>query len=170
MDNKTEVVKMETIQFHPIGIIRSPFKEAKGTPIQPTAEGSAGAQIDIYPEFREGLEDLEGFSHIILLYYFHRAGQYSLKVKPFLDNKEHGLFATRAPARPNAIGLSVVRLVSIQGNSVSVRDADILDGTPLLDIKPYVPDFDVRDNTKTGWFAPASGKHRNMKDDGRFLK
>jgi tRNA-Thr(GGU) m(6)t(6)A37 methyltransferase TsaA len=114
--------------------------------------------VEIYPEFAEGLQGLEGFSHIIILYIFHQSKGYSLRVKPFLDHQEHGLFATRYPYRPNPIGLSIVRLEGIQANILNVADIDVLDGTPLLDIKPYVPDFDVRENARTGWYETRSEK------------
>jgi tRNA-Thr(GGU) m(6)t(6)A37 methyltransferase TsaA len=114
--------------------------------------------VEVYPEFAGGLQGLEGFSHIIILYIFHRSNGYSLRVKPFLDHQEHGLFATRYPYRPNPIGLSIVRLEGIQANILNVADIDVLDGTPLLDIKPYVPDFDVRENARTGWYETRSEK------------
>jgi tRNA (adenine37-N6)-methyltransferase len=139
-------------QLHPIGIIHSPFTDKSQTPIQASRSQAKGA-VEIYPEFTEGLQDLEGFSHIHLLYVFHESSGYSLLVKPFLDDQLHGLFATRYPYRPNPIGLSVVRLIAIQGNNLEVEGVDMLDGTPLLDIKPYVPDFDIRTDTRDGWYA-----------------
>jgi len=137
--------------MRPIGVIHSPFTEKGQTPIQPLRSQAAGS-IEVYPEFAAGLQDLEGFSHIIILYIFHQSDGYSLRVKPFLDHQERGLFATRYPYRPNPIGLSIVRLESVQANLLNVADIDVLDGTPLLDIKPYVPDFDVRENARTGWY------------------
>jgi tRNA-Thr(GGU) m(6)t(6)A37 methyltransferase TsaA len=138
-------------QMHPIGIIHSPFTDKSQTPIQASRSQVTGF-VEIYPEFAEGLQDLEGFSHIILLYVFHESTGYSLHVKPFLDDQERGLFATRYPARPNPIGFSVVRLISQIGSVLEVEGVDMLDGTPLLDIKPYVPDFDIRTNTRSGWY------------------
>jgi tRNA-Thr(GGU) m(6)t(6)A37 methyltransferase TsaA len=138
-------------QMHPIGIIHSPFTDKSQTPIQASRSQVTGF-VEIYPEFAEGLQDLEGFSHIILLYVFHESTGYSLHVKPFLDDQERGLFATRYPARPNPIGFSVVRLISQIGRVLEVEGVDMLDGTPLLDIKPYVPDFDIRTNTRSGWY------------------
>lgn len=143
--------------MRPIGIIHSPFTEKGQTPIQPLRSRAAGS-IEVYLEFAAGLQDLEGFSHIIILYIFHQSNGYSLRVKPFLDHQERGLFATRYPYRPNPIGLSIVRLESVQANLLNVADIDVLDGTPLLDIKPYVPDFDVRENTRTGWYETRSKK------------
>ena len=130
---------MEEISYRPIGIIHSPFKETKGTPIQPAGAQGIAATIELKPEYVDGLKDLEGFSHIFLIYHFHLSQGYSLKVKPFLDKYMRGLFATRAPKRPNAIGVSVVRLVGIKGCTLQIEDVDIVDGTPLLDIKPYLP-------------------------------
>lgn len=138
-------------QWRPIGIIHSPFTDKSQTPIQASRSEAAGF-VEIYPEFAEGLQDLEGFSHIILLYVFHESNEYSLLVKPFLDDQLRGLFATRYPARPNQIGLSVVRLISQIGSVLEVEGVDTLDGTPLLDIKPYVADFDLRTGTRSGWY------------------
>lgn len=134
-----------------IGIIRSSHTKASETPIQPVfARGIKGTVI-LDPDYAQGLQDLDKFSHIYLLYYFHRAGAAELTVKPFLENKTHGIFATRAPARPNPVGFSVVRLVSMEKNILRISDVDILDGTPLLDIKPYIKRFDSRENVHSGW-------------------
>jgi tRNA-Thr(GGU) m(6)t(6)A37 methyltransferase TsaA len=135
----------------PIGVIHTPFTDKQQTPIQPTRSQAVG-QVEVFPEFADGLQDLEGFSHIILLYVFHQSNGYTLQVKPFLDDQLRGLFATRYPCRPNPIGLSVVRLLARQDNILDIEGVDVLDGTPLLDIKPYVPDFDVRNGTRTGWY------------------
>jgi tRNA (adenine37-N6)-methyltransferase len=138
--------------MHPIGIIHSPFKEKDLTPIQPSRSHEVG-EVEVFPEFAEGLQDIEGFSHIILLYLFHRSGTYELKVKPFLDDRLHGLFATRYPSRPNPIGLSIVRLISRNGRRLKIQGVDVLDGTPLLDIKPYVAEFDrIEGDLRMGWF------------------
>ena len=144
---------MQATEFimRPIGVIHSPFLDKKETPIQPTRSQARG-QVEIYPEFVEGLQDVEGFSHLILLYAFHLSGEYRLRVKPFLDDQPRGLFATRYPSRPNPLGLSIVRLVVRQANLLEIDGVDVLDGTPLLDIKPYVPDFDIRSNARTGWY------------------
>jgi tRNA (adenine37-N6)-methyltransferase len=141
--------------MRPIGVIRSPFTEKGQTPIQPTRSQAIG-QVVVYSEFVQGLQDVEGFSHIILLYAFHRSEGYALRVKPFLDDQLRGLFATRHPCRPNPIGLSIVRLLARQDNVLEIEGVDVLDGTPLLDIKPYVPDFDVRQNTRVGWYETRS--------------
>lgn len=158
------------IRYTPVGRIHSPFKEPKGTPIQPPAALDVAGVIEMDPAYAAGLQDLEGFSHLILLYHFHLAKDCSLLVKPFLDNALHGIFATRAPGRPNPIGCSVVRLVTIDGNRLHVLDVDIVDGTPLLDIKPYVPEFDCRPTAKNGWFENNVHKLATVRDDGRFTK
>jgi tRNA-Thr(GGU) m(6)t(6)A37 methyltransferase TsaA len=141
--------------MRPIGVIHSPFTDKKQTPIQPTRSQAVG-QVEVYPEFAEGLQDVEGLSHVILLYVFHSSSGYTLRVKPFLDDALHGLFATRYPCRPNPIGLSIVRLIARHGNVLEIEGVDMLDGTPLLDIKPYVPDFDARENVRVGWYETRS--------------
>jgi tRNA-Thr(GGU) m(6)t(6)A37 methyltransferase TsaA len=160
----------ERLTYKPIGVVHSPFKEPKNVPIQAVASKETKGTIEIYPEYIEILRDLEGFSHIILLYHFHRIKDSSLIVKPFLDNKLHGVFATRSPARPNKIGISIVQLNGIENNILQIQDIDILDGTPLIDIKPYVPKFDCRKTAKIGWFSDKISKLETTKDDGRFCK
>ena len=160
----------KTITYTPIGIIRSPFKEPRGTPIQSVAAQGIEGSVEVFQEYRAGLEDLSGFSHVILVYDFHLAKKSSLKVKPYMDDRMHGVFATRSPNRPNSIGITIVRLVKIEGNILYIKDLDILDGSPLLDIKPYVPGFDVRDSVKIGWLQNNIKKLPKSKDDGRFTK
>lgn len=138
--------------MQPIGVIHSPFKDTSRTPIQSVVSEAIG-QVEVLPEFVDGLQDLDGFSHLHLLYLFHCSSGYALRVKPFLDDQLRGLFATRHPCRPNPIGLSVVRLIGRSGSVLEVEGVDMLDGTPLLDIKPYVPDFDIRADVRTGWYA-----------------
>jgi tRNA-Thr(GGU) m(6)t(6)A37 methyltransferase TsaA len=138
--------------IRPIGIIHTPFTDKEKTPIQPSRSEAVG-RVEVYPEFADGLQDVDGLSHIILLYVFHRSSGYTLTVKPFLDDQQRGLFATRYPARPNPIGLSIVRLLERRENTLVVEGIDVLDGTPLIDIKPYVPDFDIRTDVHTGWYA-----------------
>jgi tRNA-Thr(GGU) m(6)t(6)A37 methyltransferase TsaA len=145
------------ITMHSIGIIHSPFNEKDQTPIQSSRSQAVGL-VELYPEFVDGLKDIENLSHIHLLYVFHASSGYSLQVKPFLDDQEHGIFTTRYPYRPNPIGLSTVRLVSRQGNELTIEGVDVLDGTPLLDIKPYVPDFDHRTDVRVGWYETRSKK------------
>lgn len=159
----------KNIYFSQIGVFHTPHKNPKGTPIQPTAAKGTEGQIEIYSEYTPGLLDLEMFSHIIVLYYFHLTKEGELLVKPFMDNKQHGVFATRASARPNPIGLSILELSKIEGNILYVRDVDIVDGTPLLDIKPYVPDFDSRKDVRTGWLEKNIHKLPDVKDDERFV-
>ncbi len=160
---------MTKIIYIPIGIIHSPFKEPKGTPIQPTASRSKG-KVEIFPEFSAGLQDLEKFSHIILLYHFHLSKKSSLMMKPFMDDTEHGIFSIRAPSRPNSIGMSIVRLNKIEKNILYIENIDILEGTPLIDIKPFVPEFDNRNTTENGWLKNNVYKLKNTKDDERFVK
>jgi tRNA-Thr(GGU) m(6)t(6)A37 methyltransferase TsaA len=143
--------------MHPIGVIRSPFTEKEKIPIQASRSQAIGL-VEVYPEFIDGFLDIDGFSHIILLYAFHLSSGYSLIVKPFLDDQKHGLFSTRYPCRPNPIGISTVRLISRQENALTIEGVDVLDGTPLIDIKPYVPDFDLRTDVRAGWYETRSKK------------
>jgi tRNA-Thr(GGU) m(6)t(6)A37 methyltransferase TsaA len=160
---------MDIITLRPIGIIATPFKEPRGTPIQPRAAKGVAGSVTLFPEYVEGLQDLEGFSHILLIYHFHLSKNFSLKVKPFLDERWRGVFATRAPARPNPIGISLVRLESVQGDRLQVLDVDMVDDTPLLDIKPYVPQFDFAPEARIGWLENNLEKLARAKDDGRFI-
>lgn len=139
------------IIYRPIGVIHSEHMIAEKTPIQPVYAKGCKGQVKVFTEFADGLRDLDGFSHIYLLYHFHQAPPAKLLVKPFLQDVERGVFATRAPCRPNAIGLSIVKLLKREGNILHVEDVDIIDGTPLLDIKPYTSKFDLHDVTKSGW-------------------
>ena len=161
---------MHQITYKPIGVIHSPFKEPKGTPIQPEGARGVDGTVEVFPEYAEGLKDVEGFSHIILIYHFHLSKGASLKAKPFMDREPRGVFAMRGPSRPNPIGISVVRLVRIKESILHIQDVDIVDGTPLLDIKPYVPRFDVRAADSIGWLEENVHKVEISKDDGRFVK
>lgn len=145
----------DAIFFQPIGLIHSPFNVPEDTPIQPSRSQAAG-QVEVYPEFSAGLQDIEGFSHIYLIYHFHRSAGCDLLVQPFLDDRKHGLFSTRYPRRPNQIGLSIVRLTARTDNILHIEGVDVLDGTPLLDIKPYFPDFDHQQNVRIGWYSQRS--------------
>ena len=158
----------QSFTYVPIGTVHSPFSDIAGMPIQPSGARGIRGSIEIRQEFVVGLRDLEEFSHLILIYALHRCNGYFLEVKPFLDPQPHGIFATRAPKRPNAIGLSIVRLVGIQGNMLEIEDVDILDGTPLLDIKPYVPAFDSYCGAKAGWFDAVSHNATSVRSDERF--
>ena len=139
------------IKLKPIGIIHTPYKEPKGIPIQGKFEGGVTGTIEIFAEYKKGLKDIEGFSHLILVYYFHKAKEENLIGKPFLEDEEHGVFAIRSPHRPNHIGVSIVKLEKVEKNVITFSEVDILDGTPLLDVKPYVSHFDSRKNVKDGW-------------------
>jgi tRNA-Thr(GGU) m(6)t(6)A37 methyltransferase TsaA len=161
---------VDEIRYKPIGVVHSPFKKPEGTPIQPAAAKGVNGTVEVFSEYAEGLKDVEGFSHIILIYHFHLSKGASLKVKPYMDNKAHGIFAMRGTSRPNPIGISIVRLVRIEENILHIQDVDILDGTPLLDIKPYVPEFDIREVGKIGWLEKNVRKITTTKDDGRFTK
>ncbi|HMA76712.1 MAG TPA: tRNA (N6-threonylcarbamoyladenosine(37)-N6)-methyltransferase TrmO [Candidatus Krumholzibacteriaceae bacterium] len=159
---------MKEIVFKPIGVIHSEFKSPEGTPIQPSAASGAAGQVELFEEFKRGLKDLDGFSHIILLYYFHMVKGEALTGRPFMGDEDRGIFAIRGPSRPNAIGISTVRLLSVSDNILKVRDVDILEGTPLLDIKPYVPGFDNREKVRIGWLDRKIHRLKDTTDDGRF--
>lgn len=156
------------INYRPIGVIHSSFKDIRGMPIQPTGAAGVEARLEVFAEFAPGLKDIEGFSHLIVLYHFHQVQAASLTVTPFLDSKPHGVFATRAPTRPNPIGLSTVRLVAVEDNILHLVNADLLDGTPVLDIKPYVPEFDQQPAERVGWLEQATGRVQQHRSDGRF--
>jgi tRNA-Thr(GGU) m(6)t(6)A37 methyltransferase TsaA len=155
----------------PIGVIHTPFVEATNTPIQPIAAEGVRGWIDLDDEFVPGLADLEGFSHIILVYRFHKIEAHALKVIPFMDTVERGIFATKAPKRPNQIGLSTVKLVKVTGNRLDIEQVDMLDGTPLLDIKPFYPRYDNRTNVRIGWLeANKDAPVETLRADGRFSR
>jgi tRNA-Thr(GGU) m(6)t(6)A37 methyltransferase TsaA len=157
------------IEFSPIGIIHSPFKQLEGMPIQPTGAAGIKGTVEVFKEFQAGLKDLDGFSHIILLYHFHRSRGFDLSVVPFMDTVPRGLFATRAPKRPNAIGLSIVRLERVENGVLTICNVDIIDGTPLLDIKPYAPEFDAQHGgVRTGWLETAGKRVSGQRSDERF--
>jgi tRNA-Thr(GGU) m(6)t(6)A37 methyltransferase TsaA len=155
------------IHYQPIGIIHSPFKKVPGTPIQSTFSKDGEGTVELLPQFKQGLKDLKGFSHIILIYHLHKSRGYDLLCRPFLDEVKRGVFATRAPRRPNPIGLSIVRLKKIRNTTLSVAALDVLDKTPLIDIKPYIPQFDALTSPQVGWFEKAlkKKKHRTRADN-----
>ncbi|THB77911.1 MAG: tRNA (N6-threonylcarbamoyladenosine(37)-N6)-methyltransferase TrmO [Desulfobacteraceae bacterium] len=159
---------MNDLNIQPIGVIETPFENPEGMPIQP--EGALGVEgrLIIDPVFEEGLNDIDGFSHLILLYYFHRSSGYDLMVTPFMDNTQRGVFSTRAPRRPSQIGFSVVRLLKREGPILFIRGIDVLCGTPLLDIKPYVPKFDAKDAEAVGWLETHQHKVARITSDSRF--
>jgi tRNA-Thr(GGU) m(6)t(6)A37 methyltransferase TsaA len=147
----------------PIGIIRTPFQSMEGTPIQPVFGGGTEAQAILEPIFEEALRDIEGFERVWLVYWIDRAGPFSAEVVPYRDDRSRGLFATRAPSRPNPLGISVVRLIGREGCVLRLADVDVLDGTPLLDIKPYVPAFDAFPDARAGWLDEP-GTRRTVAD------
>ena len=157
-----------SISLQPIGTIFTPFKSKEGMPIQSALAKGAKGRIELKEEFVPGLLDLDGFSHIILVYYFHESRDFKLQVKPFLEDKKHGVFATRAPKRPNPIGISVVKLLRVDNNILEVENIDVLNGTPLLDIKPYIPQFDIHQVEKSGWIEDKEDDMKDIQSDDRF--
>ncbi len=137
-------------------------------PIQPSGALGVKGSVELFMQYSAGLRDIDGFSHIILVYHFHLAKGYALETRPFMEEETHGIFAIRAPSRPNPIGISVVRLIRVEDNILHIEDVDIIDGTPLIDIKPYVPDFDWRKAERTGWLSKKSQRAREHKSDTRF--
>ena len=156
------------MEAKPIGIIHTPFKEPEGMPIQPAGGLGVKGVVEVFPEFRAGLKDLDGFSHIVLVYEFHRSQGFSLEVVPYMDTQTRGLFATRAPKRPNPIGISTVKLDRIENGDLHIENLDILDGTPLLDVKPYVPEFDREEEVRAGWLEHARKTVAGRISDARF--
>ena len=161
-------MKNTKIIYKPIGIIYSPFNSIEGVPIQPAGANGIKGNIKLYKKYSKGLMNLDGFSHIILIYHFHLSKRYSLRVTPFLKNVEQGVFATRAPKRPNQIGISVVKIEKIEGNLIFVKNIDIINGTPLLDIKPYASFFNNVKNEKIGWLSGNINNIQKIKSDKRF--
>jgi tRNA-Thr(GGU) m(6)t(6)A37 methyltransferase TsaA len=166
MNKESEPSPVKSFCVMPIGRIHTAFSRAEGTPIQSAVAGEAVGVIEVFAQYAEGLRDLAGFERIWLFYLFDRASQAKLLARPYLDTAERGIFATRSPARPNHIGLSSVRLLAVEGNRLHVAGVDMLDGTPLIDIKPYVPAFDHFDVTRIGWYEGKSAE--GVKADGRF--
>jgi tRNA-Thr(GGU) m(6)t(6)A37 methyltransferase TsaA len=159
---------MREIKYKPIGVIHSPFKKVEGMPIQPAGALGVKGMVEVFTEFCAGLKDIGGFSHIILVYHFHLSKGYSLEARPFMGEEARGVFAMRGPVRPNPIGISAVRLVAVEDCTLQIEDVDIVDGTPLLDIKPYVPDFDWRKVERIGWLSGKSKNAGQQKADSRF--
>jgi tRNA-Thr(GGU) m(6)t(6)A37 methyltransferase TsaA len=161
--------KINKLCYIPIGLIHSPYKESTGTPIQ-SIYSDAECEVEVFNEYAPGLKDLELFSHIILIYNTHLInGKTKMLVTPFLDNEERGVFACRAPKRPNNIAMSIVKLIKVNANSIIVKGADIIDGSPLIDIKPYVKLFDCFPDANNGWVGNTSDIKMHNKDDGRFI-
>ena len=159
---------MEPVTYYPVGIIHSPHTNLAGMPIQPPAAKSFTGTIEILPELADGLTGIEGFTRLILIYQLHKSEGFSLTATPFLDTTAHGVFATRVPRRPNQIGFSVVKLLGRKGNVLEIGEVDILDGTPVLDIKPYVPPFDAYPQERYGWFEGKLGAIESARSDDRF--
>ncbi len=157
------------ITFQPIGIVHSPYTRAEGTPIQPRGADGVAGLVEVQPEYQQGLQDIEGFSHIILICHLHQSKSACMLVTPYLHDQLHGVFATRSSSRPNPIGLSTVRLVRVAGNILHIENVDLLDGTPVLDIKPYVPQFDTEENVRIGWLEQSIHALASTSDDGRFV-
>ena len=157
------------IEYTPIGVVRSPFTDRVGMPIQPAGARGVAGTIEIRPEYRDGLRDLDGFSHLILLYHFHLNTDAALEVVPFMDTVSHGIFATRSPKRPNPLGLSVVVLDGMDDGVLRIRDVDVVDGTPLLDIKPFIPEFDAPRDCRTGWLPDPGKSVTGRLADDRFV-
>lgn len=161
---------MEAVTYRPIGVVHSPFTQLEEMPIQPGGQSAAPGTVEVFPEFEEGLADLEGFSHVFLLVHLHLVTVTQLTVTPFLDDETHGVFATRAPVRPNPIGLSVVELTRREGATLYIANLDMLDGTPVLDIKPYLTEFDAPQDVRRGWLESAHERMREKRADGRFAR
>lgn len=157
-----------TFTYTSIGAIHTPFYDIAGMPIQPAGARGTKGTVEIFPWYREGLRDLDGFERVILIYALHKCTDHLLTVIPFLDKSPRGVFATRSPKRPNAIGLSVVRLISVEEGTLNLEDVDMLDGTPLLDIKPYVPEFDACPDSRCGWFENVARHAGTVRSDDRF--
>ncbi|MFP3855170.1 MAG: tRNA (N6-threonylcarbamoyladenosine(37)-N6)-methyltransferase TrmO [Anaerolineales bacterium] len=159
---------MRKIEYQVIGTIHSPHQTAGDMPIQPASARGVEGEVHLTEEFADGLQDLAGFSHVILLYHFHQTEEPRLRVVPFLDQVERGVFATRAPVRPNPIGVSIVELLEVDGNQLRIANVDILDGTPLLDIKPFIPQFDCPEEARIGWLADSISEIDRKQSDDRF--
>ncbi len=156
------------IEFNSIGTIHTPFKTREGMPIQPSAAKQVEGHIEVFSQYTDCLDDLAGFSHIYVLFHLHKSGAYRSKIVPFLDDCERGVFSTRSPSRPNAIGLSLVELTSVEGNILKIKNVDIIDGSPLIDIKPYVPIFEDPEDVRTGWLEGKKEEMTKIKSDSRF--
>jgi len=155
--------------LEPIGLIHTPYTQLKQMPIQAKGAADTNATLEIDALYQEGLKDLEGFSHIYIFYHFHKATRIELEVTPFMDTKKRGVFATRSPLRPSHMGMSITQIISVCDNIVTIQGIDVLDGTPLIDIKPYIPQFDSVSRVKTGWMDKDESKVIDQTSDGRFV-
>lgn len=168
--NTMNPIDQNPITFQPIGYVHSPHKTLDGMPIQPPAAKQFTGEIEVLPEYLEGLVGIEGFSRLMIFYHLHKSAGPLLVAKPFLDTTPHGVFATRIPRRPNALGFSVVKLMGRDGCILKIGDVDILDGTPVIDIKPYVPAFDAYPSERYGWFEGKIGDIESARSDDRFME
>ncbi|MFP3867884.1 MAG: tRNA (N6-threonylcarbamoyladenosine(37)-N6)-methyltransferase TrmO [Desulfobacteraceae bacterium] len=159
---------MKQYQAEYIGVIHSPFTALENMPIQPVGAQDVEGEVIVEERFQAGLKDLKGFSHIYLIYHFHQAIRTELEVLPYMDTEKRGVFATRSPLRPSHLGLSIVELLGIEGNRLKIRGVDILDGTPLLDIKPYILHFDHREGATSGWMKSSREDVEGRRSDDRF--
>jgi tRNA (adenine37-N6)-methyltransferase len=160
--------EMDPIAYTPIGVVRSPYTVFEGMPLQTVAASDVEARVELEPPLRGALRDLDGFSHLWLVTHLHTVDGWRAEVVPFLDTVARGVLATRSPRRPNPIGLSLVELVAVEGGVLHVRGIDLLDGTPVLDVKPYVPLFDARGNARAGWFEHAGPRVHEVRSDRRY--
>jgi tRNA (adenine37-N6)-methyltransferase len=159
---------VDEVLYRPIGVVHSPFGELAGMPLQSVAADDIEGTIEIEPEFAPGLQDIEGFSHLFVVSHLHRGKPGGLVVQPFLDDTPRGVFSTRSPRHPNPIGLSIVRLLSVTGGTLQVAGIDLVDGTPVLDLKPYVPPFDHVAAERIGWFGGRAADVHTKRADARF--
>jgi tRNA-Thr(GGU) m(6)t(6)A37 methyltransferase TsaA len=157
----------DSVTYRPVGVVRSPFTKREGMPLQSVAAAEVHGRIELQPAYAAGLRDLDGFSHLHLITHLHRSTPGGLEVVPYLDDTVRGVFATRSPRHPNPIGLSVVRLIEVDGNTLKVAGLDLLDGTPVLDIKPYVPAFDSFAAERTGWLEKGAARVHDVRADQR---
>lgn len=155
--------------YRPIGVVHSPFSSPEGMPIQPTGRATGPGTVGVFAQFADGLSDIDGFSHLIMVVHLHKAAGVDLKPAPFLDADRHGIFATRAPVRPNPIGVSVVRLDAVNGSVLHIANLDLLDGTPVLDIKSCVPAFDAHEDCRIGWMESSIDRFGKLESDDRFV-
>lgn len=170
MINSEVIFLNKSVELNYIGYVFSPFETLENMPIQPTGELASHGYIKINDDLVAGLKDLEEFSHLMVIYHLHEVKNTKLEVIPFLDDKPHGIFATRSPVRPNPIGFSIIEIEKVEGSKIYANNLDMLNKTPVLDIKPYVPDFDLpKKDVKAGWFENAAGKVKTKKSDDRFL-
>jgi tRNA (adenine37-N6)-methyltransferase len=162
------VPRPELVTYTPIGVVRSPYAGLDGMPLQTVAAGEVEASVELEPRVHGALRDLDGFSHLWLVTHLHRVDGWTAEVVPFLDTEPRGVLATRSPRHPNPIGLSLVRLLAVERGVLRIRGIDLLDGTPVLDVKPFVPEFDACDDVRAGWFDAAAARVHTVRSDDRY--